>query len=161
MAGSASGLSARRARGRAAADPLLWLALAAALPVWAVIAWWRPLADPAWPLALPATFALLVLVYPVVEELVFRGALQGALLSRAWGRRRWGPVSLANGLTTAAFVSLHLLYQPWAWALAVVAPSLVFGYFRERHGSVWTPIVLHVTYNAGFFWLFGVGEEFV
>lgn len=155
MAGAAARLNAARGPRSRARDAQLWWALAAALPVWGGLALWYPVSDPAWPLALPGTFLLLVLVYPVLEELVFRGLLQGALLARPWGSRRWGPLSRANLLTALAFVALHTLYQPLGWALAVLAPALVFGYFRERHGTVLTPIVLHVVYNAGFFWLFG------
>jgi membrane protease YdiL (CAAX protease family) len=35
----------------------------------------------------------------------------------------------------------------------VFAPSLVFGYFRERYGSIAPGAVLHVFYNAGYFLL--------
>ena len=99
-------------------------------------------------LALTALLSLAV-VQPVVEELVFRGALQGRLLERGW-TRRIGPVSHANLGTTVAFVALHFLAQPPAWAIAVAAPSLVFGHVRERFGSVLPAIVLHSIYNAGF-----------
>jgi len=91
----------------------------------------------------------LAVVQPVVEELVFRGALQGHLLDRGW-TRRIGPISMANLGTTGAFVALHLIAQPLAWAIAVAAPSLVFGHLRERSGSVLPAIALHSIYNAGF-----------
>ena len=64
--------------------------------------------------------------------------------------RRLGPVTLANVLVTVAFVALHLRAQPLAWALAVAAPSLVLGHLRERMGSVWPPVLVHMVYNAGF-----------
>ena len=91
----------------------------------------------------------LLAVQPVAEELVFRGVLQGHLLERG-GARRIGPVSTANLATTAAFVALHLLAQPPAWAIAVAVPSLVFGHLRERFASVLPSIALHAIYNAGF-----------
>jgi membrane protease YdiL (CAAX protease family) len=53
-------------------------------------------------------------------------------------------------LVTVAFVLLHLRAQPLAWALAVAAPSLVFGHLRERFGSVWPAVLVHAVYNAGF-----------
>jgi hypothetical protein len=132
-------------------DTHLALALLAAIPVWLALAAW---AGPQMrvPLGLWA-WASLVLVQPLLEELVFRGLLQGQAL--AWLRRggqpmRLGPVSLANLLVTLAFVALHLRAQPLAWALAVAVPSLVFGHLRERFASVWPAVGLHAFYNAGF-----------
>jgi len=81
--------------------------------------------------------------------LVFRGVLQGRLLERGW-TRRIGLVSTANLAATAAFVGLHLLTQPPAWAIAVAVPSLVFGHMRDRFASVVPSIALHSIYNAGF-----------
>ena len=128
-------------------DAHWWLALAAAVPVWLALALWAgPL------MRAPAgawAWASLVVVQPLLEELVLRGVLQGQLL-RLTRARRWGPVSAANVATTAAFVALHLPAQPLAWALAVAAPSLVFGHLRERLGSVWPAVALHAVYNLGF-----------
>lgn len=115
---------------------------------------WLPGAEPGWPAERPWQFLALVLLYPVLEELVFRGWLQGALLGRGWGRRVAGPVSAANLAAALAFAAAHLLRSSPAWAAAVILPGLVFGCFRERHG-VGAAIVLHVFYNIGFFWLFG------
>lgn len=134
-------------------DPWFLGALAAGPAAWAVLAAWLPLADPAWPRAEPWRFLALVVLYPVLEELAFRGLLQGALLRRAWGRRAVGPLTLANLATALAFGAAHLLRVAPAWAAAVVVPGLVFGYFRERHG-VGAAVALHAWYNAGFAWLF-------
>lgn len=132
-------------------DAHLTAALALALPVWALLglamgqAMYLPITVWAW--------ASLVLVQPVLEELVFRGLLQGQAL--AWLQRggqpmRLGPLTLANVLISIVFVALHLRSQPLAWALAVAAPSLVFGHLRERFASVWPAVGLHAFYNAGF-----------
>lgn len=91
----------------------------------------------------------LALIQPVAEELVFRGVLQGQLL-RLSAARSAGPVTFANLLTTVAFVAMHLVTQPPAWAIAVAAPSLVFGHMRDRFGSVLPAMVVHALYNAGF-----------
>lgn len=132
-------------------DSHLALSLLAAVPVWLALAllagdlmrkptgWW------AW--------ASLALVQPLLEELLFRGVLYGQVLrmSAVQARpRRLGPITLANALVTLAFVLLHLQAQPWAWALAVAAPSLVLGHLRERCGSVWPAVLVHAVYNAGF-----------
>ena len=147
-----SGLTPPRQTGpRWPLDSHLLAAGLAALPVWIALAW---LLGPALyrPASLSAWLAF-VLLWPLLEELVFRGLLQGQLLrltEQGGGPRRIGPVSWANGLTTLAFVAVHLGAQPWPWALAVAAPSLVLGHLRERLGSVWPAVLLHAVYNAGF-----------
>lgn len=154
--GAASGSSLWRESGlvRPLAPGGAWLrdrhfigALLAAVPVWLALglglggtlqgpAGWR-----AW-----LSFAL---VQPFVEEVVFRGILQGQAL-RLSAARRIGALTLANIGTTSAFVALHLIAQPPAWALAVAGPSLLFGHIRERLGSAWPAVLLHAVFNAGF-----------
>ena len=102
-------------------------------------------------------FLLPALVYPLLEELVFRGLIQHTLYQYAWGARRLGTLSVANLITSVLFGLAHLWRQPLAWAAAVIAPSLLFGYFRDRYHSVVPAIVLHTVYNTGFFWLFRPG----
>lgn len=98
-------------------------------------------------------FLSLVLWQPVLEELLFRGVVQGQFRLRAWGReKRWG-MTQANLLTSVLFVLAHAFHHPPLWALAVFAPSLVFGYFRDRVGNIYPSLVLHVYYNMGFFCL--------
>ncbi|MCM5570146.1 JDVT-CTERM system glutamic-type intramembrane protease [Burkholderiaceae bacterium FT117] len=129
------------------ADAQFVAAIVVALPVWLLLG-----LGLAGPLHRPAgllEWLAFVAWQPLLEELVFRGLLQGQLL-RLSAARRVGPVSVANLLTTAAFAAMHLLAQPPAWALAVVAPSLVFGHLRERFGSVWPAVAMHAVYNAGF-----------
>lgn len=132
-------------------DRIFLLALLAALPVWVLLAVWAGSGLRA-PHGLWAWVSLL-LVQPLLEELVFRGLLQGWLLDllrRRNGPWRLGPLTLANLLVSGGFVLLHLRAQPLAWALAVAAPSLVFGLLRERHGSIWPPVLVHAFYNTGF-----------
>lgn len=132
-------------------DKHLALALLGAVPVWLMLALW---AGPQMrvPLGLWAWLSL-VTVQPLLEELVFRGVLQGqalAILSQDGQPRRLGPVTLANLLVTVGFVLAHLPAQPLGWALAVAVPSLVLGHLRERFSSVWPSVALHVIYNTGF-----------
>lgn len=132
----------------------LWAVLAA-LPVWlAGYLWFAPTTDPAWPLSRPRDFLFLGLVYPLVEELLFRGLLQGWLREHAALRSRRLGVSGANLLTSAVFTGLHFLAHPPLAAAAVFLPSLVFGHFRDRHDSLRAPILLHMYYNIGYFWIF-------
>lgn len=94
-----------------------------------------------WPLL------MLVVVYPVLEELAFRGLVQGLLLRPRWGRYRAGPLSVANALTALAFAVSHWPRGGALLAMGVVTPGLIFGYFRERHDGLWGPILLHGWYN--------------
>jgi len=132
-------------------DPHLVLALMAAVPVWVgLLMWagpWMRVPQGVW------AWCSLLLVQPCLEEWVFRGLLQGeALRLTTWrgGPARLGPVTWANALVTLAFVALHLLTTPVAWALAVAAPSLVLGHLRERFNSVWPAVWVHAMYNMGF-----------
>lgn len=126
----------------------------AAVPVWAALymVLGAPL-DLAWPLQRPYVFFQLVLVYPVFEELVFRGLLQGGLARRLPGSLI-GPVSRANALTSLIFAASHLLYHAPLWAALAFVPSLVFGWARDRYRSLAAPMLLHVWYNLGYFLLF-------
>ena len=134
-----------------APDAHLTLALVLAVPVWAALGlmagpvMYVPSGWTAW-----ISFAL---AYPVVEELLFRGILQGEALRLTTKNGRTlhvGPVSLANVIVTVAFVALHLPAQPPGWALAVAVPSLIFGHLRERFASVWPSALMHAVYNGGF-----------
>lgn len=108
----------------------------------------------------PLSFELVVLVivlYPLLEEIVFRGALQGMLLNHPWPRHSLAGVSIACLITSLAFAAMHLVRQPPLWAVLVFFPSLVFGWSRDRHGTLLPPILLHMSYNAGFIALFETG----
>jgi uncharacterized protein len=97
----------------------------------------------------------LCLLQPLIEELIFRGVLQGELLRRVWGQRKWLGISAANAATSIAFTTLHFLSHPPLWAAGVLLPSLLFGYFRERHNSLYPPLCLHIYYNTGYFFTTG------
>ena len=136
-------------------DSQLRAAFIAAPVFWAALWVYKsPEPDWGWPLVSPAQFILLVVIYPVLEELVFRGALQGWLLSRSWGLIAWRQVTVANALASAVFALLHVIINPVYLSVAVIIPSLVFGYFRDRYDGLAGSIVLHIFYNAGYIWLF-------
>ena len=135
-------------------DPLFYGALAAALLVWlGMYLLFEPAIDPGWPLHDPWRFLYPALLYPVVEELVFRGLLQD-LAHRHLKPWRLGPLSHANILVSLLFTALHFINHTPLWAAAVLVPSLVFGLFKDRSGGLTAPIVLHVFYNSGYLWLF-------
>lgn len=130
------------------------LALLAGVLVWLAFRLIFPGLLPVLPLRANAPlFLSLVLLQPVLEELLFRGVVQGQFLLRGWGgKKHWG-LTQANLLTSALFVLAHTFYHPPLWAIAVFMPSLVFGYFRDRYGSIYSSLALHVYYNMGFFLL--------
>ena len=136
-------------------DPPFYAAIAAAPVYWLVLyATTRAHSALDWPLREPLLFLYPALFYPVVEELVFRGLIQD-LAHRHLKPWRLGPLTHANILTSIVFTALHFIYHPPLWAAAVLAPSLLFGFFKDRSGMLAAPIVLHVFYNSGYFWLFG------
>lgn len=129
-------------------DPALWLALAAAIPALAIMSLWMPIN---WGFPGRALIIWGVIVFPVLEELVFRGLIQGWLLKRMhWAL---GPLSGANLLTSALFAAAHLLHQSPLIAASILLPSLVFGWLRERHGRLAGCMLVHAGYNAAFLWV--------
>jgi membrane protease YdiL (CAAX protease family) len=103
-------------------------------------------------LGLAALFSL-ILLQPLIEELLFRGLLQGRLIAQSWGQRPFAGFTLANWTVSLLFTALHFINHPPLWAAGVLLPSLLYGYFRDRHDSVLPAIALHVFYNAGYFLL--------
>ncbi|MEJ2310010.1 MAG: JDVT-CTERM system glutamic-type intramembrane protease [Gammaproteobacteria bacterium] len=128
-------------------DPQLFIVIAGSILAGVLLWWWLPSGFARHIATDPLRLASLLLLYPLVEEWVFRGVLQGALLGHAWGRRRRLGISLANLLSSLAFMLLHLVNQPPLWALSVIVPSLVLGHFRERHDSLLPPMLLHPLFN--------------
>lgn len=131
------------------AGPITWLAL---WP-WLAPAHFNQL----WPLHHPLPLLLAVLVYPPLEEILFRGWLQHSLQQRLPHGTSW-PVSPANLIASLLFAAAHLWRHNLLLALAVLLPSLVFGYFYQRHRGLLSPILLHGWYNLGFVYCFTAGN---
>jgi len=111
--------------------------------------------DPWWLFGDLSVFGILVLFYPLIEELSFRGVIQGYLSQRNILDRQMIGLSMANILTSVLFVLMHFVHHPPVWALLVFFPSLVFGYFKDHFSSVIPSIILHSFYNLMFFSLIG------
>jgi uncharacterized protein len=86
--------------------------------------------------------ALAVIVAPIVEEVIYRGCLQSALL--ALTGRPW--ISII--LTSAVFTAAHLGVGPWYALASIFALSLGLGVAMERCKSIAVPITMHVLFNA-------------
>jgi len=127
--------------------PFFWLLVVLFWPA-------MPAPDWTWPAREPGRFLLVALVYPVLEELSFRGLLQPALQHWGWGRAQRAGISGANVVTALLFSASHLVWHDAAQAAAVFLPGLVFGYFRDRYGRLTPSIALHIFYNTGFALLF-------
>lgn len=108
-----------------------------------------------WQRMLSVAFLMAAVWQPIVEELLFRGCLQGVLVRRVWARRTVMGISAANLMTSMLFSSAHILTHPLLWALLTLFPSLLFGALRDRSGSVVPPIALHIFYNTGYFLIAG------
>lgn len=135
-------------------DPLFYLALAAAVIFWVLLyLLTQPEVNLGWIFDQPSRLLFAVLLYPVAEELVFRGLVQD-LMHRHLPAWHAGPVSHANLLTSLLFSAMHFINHPPVWAAAVLVPSLVFGFFKDRTGTLGAPIALHVFYNGGYFLVF-------
>ena len=136
-------------------DPHYGAALGAAPFFWLLLlVFWPAMPDPAWPLQDPTRFLLIALVYPVLEEMTFRGLIQPALYRQPWGGLRHGGLSTANWITALLFAASHLAWHDSAQAMAVFVPGLIFGYFRDRYDRITPSVWLHVFYNTGFALLF-------
>lgn len=137
-------------------DPHFLLALGAGLAFWAALwvagGWALP--EPAGLVSWP--YLYLAVLAPVMEELAFRGALQGWVLETGFGRRRTLGLTGANLVVSVAFTAIHFAYHPPLWAVAVLFPSLVFGHLRDRTGSVLPAMAVHIFYNVGYFALIGL-----
>lgn len=84
------------------------------------------------------------------EEVFYRGYVQSRLAPLF--RRRVRLLGVSFGLhivvASALFALSHLVLIPAPFRLAVFFPGLLFGYLRERTGSVVAPIILHGLSNV-------------
>ena len=139
-------------------DRAFVLATVAGVAFWTLL-WWRlPIQTMRWRQMWSWEFLSLVVLQPCLEEVVFRGALQGRLSRRQGFRMAWRGFTVANGLTALLFAAGHLVSHPAIWAAGVVVPALAFGFFRDRYASIWPGMVLHMFYNGGYFILTGLPE---
>ncbi len=86
---------------------------------------------------------MFVVLFPVIEEVLFRGFLFTGF------SQSWGP-SLAGVFTTIAFVAVHMpkVLEYWPALVAVTCIGMLTVFIRIRTGSLAAGIVLHCTYNG-------------
>ena len=136
-------------------SPIFLSGLAIGAVFWVVLPFLVVIQPLPWLYIFSLPFLVAVLWQPIVEELLFRGCLQGWLLIHEWGQRSLVGISIANILTSVIFAGAHIATHSFPWALSTFFPSLLFGVLRDRSGSVLPPLALHIFYNAGYFMLTG------
>lgn len=98
-------------------------------------------------------FAVMVVLAPIAEELLYRGYLYGKL-------RASFSIWLSVLVTSVAFGLAHLWAGPdsplqWAVAVDTFTLSLVMCAAREYTGAIWVPMMMHMMKNGiAFYFLF-------
>ncbi len=107
----------------------------------------------------PFLFALalpgIMIFVPIMEELMFRGALFTAIAQSSIGR------SGAVVITSALWALMHALSAPWLFVSLIFLMGLLLGVILLRWGSLWLTIACHCLWNtlssATIFTLAGAG----
>lgn len=99
----------------------------------------------------PINLLLVLVAFPLLEEIVFRGLVQPTI-ARHWPYR-WQQLSLANLTTSALFTLAHVASRGLSpLTLGVFIPSLLFGHAAESNrGKLAAPIAMHIAFNAAYF----------
>ena len=89
------------------------------------------------------------------EEFYFRGYFQSTI-GRVF-EKRWRILGVNLGwgwvITAAVFAFAHsVVYYQW-WHFSIFFPALLFGYLRERTGSITAPILFHAASNIAENWI--------
>lgn len=85
-----------------------------------------------------------VLIAPVLEEIIFRGLVQSALLDLLGTARRWPIIFIAGAL----FSLMHMQGVSWHALPGLFLLGLILGWLYETHRSLWPCIIVHVLFNA-------------
>ena len=84
-------------------------------------------------------------IYPIAEELFFRGFLLGLIRKKAG-------VFIAVLVTSLAFTALHSLGGSWLGVLQIFTDGAFFATVRLRSGSLYLPMAFHVIGNSLAMW---------
>lgn len=91
-----------------------------------------------------AVFALLVVIGPIAEEVLFRGYMYGKI------RRSGTPAWLTTLVVSLLFGAVHM---QWNVGIDTFALSVVMCLTREISGSLWPSILMHMSKNGLAFYL--------
>jgi hypothetical protein len=99
---------------------------------------------------IPVLFLVNLAAVALPEEVFYRGYVQGRLAFLF--RRRFHLLGADIGghvfAASALFALSHLVTVPAPFRLAVFFPGLLFGWLRERTGSIVAPALLHAASNV-------------
>ncbi|MBI2091995.1 MAG: CPBP family intramembrane metalloprotease [Deltaproteobacteria bacterium] len=98
-------------------------------------------------------FQILLIALP--EEFLFRGYMQGTLNKVFTGRKRFFGASIgwALPITSVVFAFAHsFVHYEW-WHFSIFFPALLFGWLREKTGSITAPILFHAASNILSDWI--------
>jgi membrane protease YdiL (CAAX protease family) len=104
-----------------------------------------------WLFSNPERLFFLILLYPVVEELFFRGVIQESINKKTKKYANLLYFSVANSITSILFMCMHFVHHEPFWAALTLFPSLIFGHFKEQFGHIMPSIILHIFYNFCYF----------
>lgn len=98
--------------------------------------------------------AFQVFLVALPEEFFFRGYFQSTL--NRFMRKRWNVLGVRLGyawlVTAVVFAIAHsIVFYQW-WHFSIFFPALLFGYLRERTGSITAPILFHAFSNLFMNW---------
>jgi membrane protease YdiL (CAAX protease family) len=96
----------------------------------------------------PGVIAMLAVsaavVAPLFEEVIFRGLLQGVLVTLLGTNHRWRAVLLAAAL----FAAIHIPEVTWHALPSLFILGIIFGWLYERTGSLLPGVLVHAGFNA-------------
>ena len=97
-----------------------------------------------------------MLIFPVLEEIVFRGLIQDYISIKLSTWDEYLGITSANWVTTLLFCLAHLVTRSFIVALLVIVPSLVLGSLRDKGFSIKALAAIHVYWNGGVYLLVGI-----
>lgn len=110
-----------------------------------VVAGYYPVeTDPDWQAALDqmplgAYLAIAIVLGPIFEELLFRGAMFAAFI------RRWG-IWVAVIVPSTVWGLIHTQYELW-FVVSITCSGVILAMIRWRSNSIYVPLALHAGYN--------------
>ncbi|MGC8928396.1 MAG: JDVT-CTERM system glutamic-type intramembrane protease MrtJ [Myxococcota bacterium] len=97
---------------------------------------------------IPFNALINLLLVAIPEEVFFRGYIQQELMRAYNSKKIFRVLSYSNLLTSILFSLGHFFINPNLGRIAVFFPSLLFGFLRERSGSIYPSIILHWLSNV-------------
>jgi membrane protease YdiL (CAAX protease family) len=101
-----------------------------------------------------ALVQFLLVAFP--EEFFFRGFIQEAL-AKIWPPQTkilGAPFGLAAVITAAIFALSHSLIHLQWWHSFIFFPALLFGWLKEKTGTIWAGALFHAACNVFAYWVF-------